>query len=109
MALTITDRLIRSTDTAHTAELVHLEAGDVWRMSWDAWQVSWLPGHLMDRNAAISAMLLAEAAATGNLDASNSRWPHIEGWAAELGLTGPDAIVRASPPLTDEPPPKENP
>ena len=23
-------------------------------------------------------------------------WPHIQGWAAELGLTGPDAVAAAS-------------
>ena len=94
MALTITGRLIRSTDTRHTAVLVHFDAGDAWR-------VSWLPGRLMDRNAAVSAMMIAQAAGAG-LEPGDRRWPHIDGWAAELGLAGPDAVVRASEPPETE-------
>lgn len=34
MALTVTDYLIRSAAAPHTAELIHFEAGDAWRVSW---------------------------------------------------------------------------
>jgi hypothetical protein len=63
-----------------------------------AWEVSWLPGQLLDRNAAITAMILADIAGSGDLRAGDRRWPHIEGWAAELGLTAPDALARISQP-----------
>ncbi len=50
MALMITDKMIRSVDTRHTAELVRAEASDAWR-------VSWLPGRLT----------LCASAAPGNI------------------------------------------
>ena len=34
MALTITDKVIRGTDTRHVARAHHLEAGDAWRVTW---------------------------------------------------------------------------
>jgi hypothetical protein len=85
MALTITDCEITSDQTSHTARLLRFEAGDAWR-------VSWLPKRLMDRNAAITAMTLAE-----QID-RNGLWDYrssanIDAWAAELGLTGPQAIA----------------
>lgn len=84
MALAITDKIMRSDATPHSAELHHFEAGDAWR-------VSWLPRRLMDRNAAITAMTLAEQIDRNGLwDYRNSA--NIEAWAAELGLTGPQAI-----------------
>ena len=43
-------------------------------------------------------MLLADIAGKGGLHEGHRLWPHIESWAAELGLTGPDAIARASQP-----------
>ena len=43
-------------------------------------------------------MLLADLSGEGDLDEGHRLWPHIEGWAAELGLTGPDAITRTSQP-----------
>jgi hypothetical protein len=84
MALTITDKIMRSDATPQTAELHHFEAGDAWR-------VSWLPRRLMDRNAAITAMTLAEQIDPNGLwDYRNSA--NIDASAAELGLTGPQAI-----------------
>jgi hypothetical protein len=93
MALTITDEIMRSDQTAHTARLGHFEAGDAWR-------VSWLPHRLMDRNAAITAMTLADLASQGEGISSHDdpRWPTVEALAAELGLSGPDAVVRISEP-----------
>lgn len=91
MALTITDQIMRSADTAHTAQLVHFEAGD-------AWEVSWLPGRVLDRNAAVTAMMIAQAVGRGVGLHDDPQWPHLDGWAAELGLTGPRAVVLASDP-----------
>src|ERR1019366_567403 len=85
MATTITDQLMRSTDTAHTAK--HTDAG---------WEVSWLPGRVLSRNEAVTAMQLAARVGRGVGLHDDPIWPHIDGWAAELGLTGPDAVVRAS-------------
>jgi hypothetical protein len=91
MTLTITDKIIRSDRTAHTARLGHFEAGD-------AWQVSWLPGRLMDRNAAITAMTLADLVSEGEGIGlhDDPRWPLVDALAAELSLSGPDAVVRIS-------------
>lgn len=85
MALTITDYEISSDQTPHTARLLRFEAGPAWR-------VSWLPKRLMDRNAAITALSLAE-----QFD-RNGLWDYrqsanIDAWAAELGLSGPQAIA----------------
>jgi hypothetical protein len=93
MALTITDKIMRSDQTPHTAQLGHFEAGD-------AWQVSWLPRRLMDRNAAITAMTLADLAGQGEGIGlhDDPRWPVVDALAAELGLSGPDAVVRISEP-----------
>ena len=89
MALTITGDHIHGDRTSHTARLV-LVGED------DGWVVSWLPGRLLDRNRAITAMVLAEIAGAGNPPAGDRLWPHIEGWAAEIGLTAPDALARVS-------------
>jgi len=87
MGTTITDRLMRSTDTAHTARLT--DAG---------WEVSWLPGRVLDRNQAVTAMTIAETVGRGVRLSDDPIWPHLDGWATELGLSGPDAVVRASEP-----------
>jgi hypothetical protein len=54
MPLTITDDLITSDRTAHTARPVpgHPEA----------WQVTWLPGQMISRSGAVTAMVLADVA-----------------------------------------------
>ena len=61
------------------------------------WRVSWLPGRLMDRNSAITAMTLAEVA-TDEVNPGHRLWLHIEGWSAELGLKVPDALTWISQP-----------
>ncbi len=99
MALTITDKIMRSDVTPHTAELRHFDAGDAWR-------VSWLPQRLMDRDAAITAMSLADlVSADGGIGLSDDRrWPEVDDLAAELGLSGPNAVARASePPAGSQP------
>jgi hypothetical protein len=89
MTLTIQDESISSDRTRHTACLT--PGRD------HAWQVSWLPGRLMDRNSAITAMVLAEVA-TDEVNPGHRLWPHIEGWPAELGLTAPDTLTWISQP-----------
>src|SRR5262249_40228413 len=90
MALTITDDSISGDYTSHTARQV---SGDQ-----RAWTVSWLPGQLLDRNSAITAMILAEVAEASAPQPGDRLMPHIDGWAAELGLTAPDALARVSAP-----------
>jgi hypothetical protein len=92
VALTIGDDNMRSDRTGHTARLVPGHR--------HAWVVSWLPGQHLDRNSAITAMVIADVSGSGGLDRGHRLWPHIEGWAAELGLTAPTALaaVAAEPP-----------
>jgi hypothetical protein len=90
MTLTINDTTMTSDQTAHTARQApgrqHL------------WEVSWLPGRTLDRNSAITAMVLADQAGAYDPNERHRLWPHIESWAAELGLTGHDAVNRVSQP-----------
>ena len=88
MTLTITGAPMTSDQTVHTARLA---VG-----SQHLWEVSWLPGRALDRNSAITAMTLADLASGHDLSERHQLWPFIQGWAAELGLTGPDAINRAT-------------
>jgi hypothetical protein len=90
MTLKINDTTMTSDQTAHTARL---SPGHQ-----HSWEVSWLPGQLLDRNSAITAMVLAHTAAQPDLHEGHRLWPHIQSWAAELGLTGPDAITQATQP-----------
>ena len=90
MTLTIYDTTMSSDQTAHTARQAP--------GSQHLWEVSWLPGQALDRNSAITAMTLADLAGEQDLNEWHHLWPFIQGWAAELGLTGPDAIARAAQP-----------
>ena len=92
MTLTITDTTMTSDQTAHTARHAPDRNG---------WEVSWLPGQTLDRNSAITAMTLADTTADRDLAEGHRLWPHIQSWAAELGLTAPDAIAQASQPSGD--------
>ena len=92
MTLTINDTTMTSDQTAHTARRAPDRNG---------WEVSWLPGQTLDRNAAITAMTLADTTAEPDLHEGHRLWPHIQGWAAELGLTAPDAIAKTSQPPSD--------
>ena len=87
MTLIINDVTMTSDQTAHTARLApgqHL------------WEVSWLPGRALDRNSAITAMTLADLTSEPDLNERHHLWPFIQGWAAELGLTGSNAVNRSS-------------
>ena len=92
MTLTITDHGMTGDHTPHTARHAAERNG---------WEVSWLPGQILDRNTAITAMILADTAAEQDLHEGHRLWPHIQGWAEEVGLTAPDAIARASQPPGD--------
>ena len=63
--------------------------------------MSWLPGQLLDGNVAITAMTPADTAAERDLHEEHRLWLRTQGWAAELGLTGHDAVARASQPPRD--------
>jgi hypothetical protein len=91
VTLTINDSSMSSDRTAHTAQHAPDRNG---------WEVSWLPGQALDRNSAITAMVLADTTAEPDLREGHRLWPHIQSWAEELGLTAPDAISRiAQPPV----------
>src|SRR5215472_11501631 len=79
-----------SPDTPHTATATG-----------GGWQVSWLPGRPLDRNQAITAMVIASTVSgKGVPRADDPIWLHLDGWAAELSLTAPSAVVRAfAPPV----------
>jgi hypothetical protein len=90
MTLTIHDTTMTGDHTPHTArQLPGRQPG---------WEVSWLPGQLLDRNAAVTAMILADITGQADLREGHPRWPHIQGWAAELGLTAPEALTRITQP-----------
>jgi hypothetical protein len=90
MPLTITPDAITGDRTRHTARPAPGHRG--------AWEVSWLPGRLVDRTSAITAMALAEVAGSGPVQPGDRLWPHIESWATVIGLTAPDALARISQP-----------
>lgn len=89
MTLTISDTTMTSDHSDHTARHVPDRNG---------WEVSWLPGQILDRNTAITAMTLADTSAEHDLHERHQLWPPIRSWAGELGLTAPEAIARASQP-----------
>jgi hypothetical protein len=86
----ITDTVMTSTDTPHTA---------VWRAhaaanGQGAWVVSWLPEQPLDRNEAITAMTVAEFVATGARPTDRAQWAHVEDWASELGIAVETVVTR---------------
>lgn len=97
MSIEITDERMTSDQTWHWA--FPKVAGE----PYGEWAVTWLRDRCITRNQAITAMTLAETVAslqekggTAVVDHTHRMWPFIDGWAAELGLTGPDAVVRLS-------------
>ena len=92
MTLTINDSSMTSDRTPHIAHHAPGRTG---------WEVSWLPGQTLDRNTAITAMILADTTAELDLREGHRLWPLIQSWAAELGLTAPEAAAAASQPRPD--------
>jgi hypothetical protein len=93
MALTITAELISSDQIAHTAGP---SPGHP-----HAWEASWLPSWHMTQDTAITAMMLADAVTLGGLHPGHRLWPHLQGWAADPGLTAPGVLARAPQPPGD--------
>jgi len=96
MALTITYQVMRSPYTAHTASCD--KSG--------GWHVSWLPGRTFSRDQAKAAMRIAEEVGQIPADCDpeaygDGFWSRVDAWAAELGITGPDAVVLASAPSAE--------
>jgi hypothetical protein len=87
MTLTINDTTMASDQNVHTARRAPDRNG---------WEVSWLPGQILDRNTAITAMTLADTAAEHDLHDRHPLLPLVESWAGELGLTAAEAIAGAS-------------
>ena len=89
--LTITDTDMVSDTTRHTAH--------AWPVPDEPtlWSVTWLPGRALTRDQAITAMTIAEVVAVTDLtDSQHPMWLHIDGWAVELGISGPRAVALAS-------------
>lgn len=84
MILRITDTRMTSSVTGHTAR----------RKTGGMWVVSWLPSPQLplDRDAAITALTLAELVAAGACTSKHRDWPVLCDLAAELGLTADDAV-----------------
>lgn len=74
MSLHITDDEIISSVTEHHAH-----------RTTEGWEVSWLPDRVLDRNSAITAMLLAEIYAE-DPPPWDKIWVHAAGWEKELGI-----------------------
>ena len=85
----------RITDTDMTSENGRHHATPV-RMGdpYGAWKVSWLPGRELTRNQAVTAMVLTDYVEHSPAEPDRRRRAFVEGWAAELRLTGQDAIDR---------------
>ena len=82
MALTITNHLIRSADTTHTAGL-----GD------GGWTMTWLPGRVPTEGQA-AAIETAGAASQIPADCHpevyrEGSWSRVDAWAGRLGLSEP--------------------
>jgi len=75
------ETLITATGTKHIA----LATGD------GMWRVSWLPGQELDRNAAVTAMTVAELAAAERPNPELDET--IDALSAEIGICGSDAIM----------------
>jgi hypothetical protein len=94
MATTITDESMTSDVTANRARYSKDAAAD----GNGAWVVTWLPLRLLTRNQAVTAMTIAETVAIAMRSGVTEQFAgwrlHVDGWAAELGLTGPEAIEK---------------
>ena len=86
--ITITETTLTSPATSHTATATG-----------GGWQVSWLPGRTFTQDQAATAMVIANLVGSKGVPrADDPIWMHLDGWAAELGLTAPTAVARVSEP-----------
>jgi len=89
MATRITDTRMTSDLTRHTAQAA----------PGGGWAVSWLPGRVLTRDQAMTGMTIAEAVnihADDLADSQHKMWLFIDGWVAELGITGTEAASLAA-------------
>jgi hypothetical protein len=89
MTVKFGDRQITSNFSHHSAAM----------KSDGSWTVTWLPGRTLTRAQATTAMMIAEAVRTHTDDLADNdseMWGRMDNWAAELGVTGPHAVVEAS-------------
>lgn len=91
----ISDVLMQSSSTRHVA----VWAARDYPAPPVRWRVSWLPERELSRYEAIAAMSIAAAVGTAIPEPDDRAWVDIDGWAAELGLTGAAAAA-----LVAEPP-----
>jgi hypothetical protein len=98
--LTISENEMFGDTTRHRAAVQH---GAIVSGGPTAWAVTWLPGRLLTRNQAITAMTIAEAVAGIDFTPEFNRspiglamWGQIDSWAEELGLPGANAVAFAS-------------
>ncbi len=82
---TITATTMTSGTTRHHA---------TYRPEMGTWRVTWLPDRDLTRNQAITAMTLAETVSQGLSGHDDPMWSHVDSWADELNLTGPDVVGR---------------
>jgi len=82
MSIGLTGSQMVCNETGHTAQL-----GE------EGWAVSWLPGRSLNRNEAITAMVLGEAAGRGP-EPGSPLWAAAESWAGQLGLPNASTAIR---------------
>lgn len=75
--------VISSTATRHLAWANAAETG---------WFVTWLGVRLVNRDQAVTAVTLAELVDAGASGPKHRDWPLLCGLAAELGITGGEAV-----------------
>ena len=80
MTLTINDTTMTSDRSTHTAPYSDHR---------NSWEVSWLPGKVMDRNTAVTAMTLPDAAAGHELHERRGLWPQSQNWVGEPAPSNP--------------------
>jgi hypothetical protein len=85
--ITVTETTMRATSTGHTASRDN-----------GGWTVTWLPGQVLTREHAVTAMKIAAAARLARAADSPAR-ALLREWAAELGLPGPRAARMAAAPV----------
>jgi hypothetical protein len=95
MALTITGQIMRSPHTGHFAT--------AWPVPGELtlWTVTYLPGRTLTQDQAEAAMRIADAVGEIPADCDpevydEAFWSRADAWAAELGMSGPAAVGRAS-------------
>lgn len=89
VSMAVTQERMTSTGTRHEA----MVPPGVDQYEPGAWSVTWLPGVRLDRNEAITAMMLAQHVDQGVVDSTvMPGWLFVQGWASELNLSAAEAV-----------------